>query len=165
MSRADEYRYRIERQRKQELDRQRVRETTRPFVERYRSLLNDVVSQGLSDVIPAEFRELSSELRRMEALLDSDPFAARDMSRSLGGRFHGLPRFAREQRRSRQEAELAAVEALAFIFPPFSQSLLLPLAPCSIYSTGYSLLLSEEKTFAEFSSIITLLSDKALYAS
>jgi len=111
MSRADEYRYQIQRQRKQELDRQRVRETTRPFLERYRSVLNDVASQGLGDVIPAEFRELSSDLQRMEALLESDPFAARDMSRSLGGRFHGLPRFAREQRRSRQEAELAAVEA------------------------------------------------------
>ena len=111
MSRADEYRYQIQRQRKQELDRQRVRETTRPFLERYRSVLNDVASQGLDDVIPAEFRELSSELRRMEALLESDPFAARDMSRSLGARIHGLPRFAREQRRSRQEAELAAAEA------------------------------------------------------
>ena len=33
------------------------------------------------------------------------------MSRSLGARIHGLPRFAREQRRSRQEAELAAAEA------------------------------------------------------
>lgn len=111
MSRADEYRYQIERQRRHELAQQRVRETTRPFVERYRSVLSDVASQGLDDVIPAEFRELSSELRRMEALLESDPFAARDMSRSLGGRFHGLPRFAREQRRSRQEAELAAAEA------------------------------------------------------
>ena len=111
MSRADEYRYQIERQRRHELAQQRVRETTRPFVERYRSVLNDVASQGLDDVIPAEFRELSSELRRMEALLESDPFAARDMSRSIGGRFHGLPRFAREQRRSRQEAELAAAEA------------------------------------------------------
>ncbi|MBI1624758.1 MULTISPECIES: hypothetical protein [Comamonas] len=111
MSRADEYRYQIERQRRQELARQRVRETTRPFVERYRSVLNDVASQGLGDVIPAEFRELSSELRRMEALLESDPFAARDISRSLGGRFHGLPRFAREQRRSLQDAELAAAEA------------------------------------------------------
>ena len=111
MSRADEYRYQIQRQRKQELDRQRVRDTTRPFLERYRSVLNDVASQGLDDVIPAEFLELSSELRRMEALLESDPFAARDMSRSLGARIHGLPRFAREQRRSRQEAELAAAEA------------------------------------------------------
>ena len=53
MSRADEYRYQIQRQRKQELDRQRVRETTRPFLERYRSVLNDVASQGLGDVIPA----------------------------------------------------------------------------------------------------------------
>lgn len=111
MSRADEYRYQIQRQRKQELDRQRVRETTRPFLERYRSVLNDVASQRLDDVIPAEFRELSSELRRMEALLESDPFVARDMSRSLGARIHGLPRFAREQRRSRQEAELATAEA------------------------------------------------------
>lgn len=111
MSRADEYRYQIERQRKQELARQRVRETTRPFVERYRSILNDVASQRLDDVIPEEFRELNSELRRMEGLLESDPFAARDMSRSLGGRFHGLPRLAREQRRSNKEAELAAAEA------------------------------------------------------
>lgn len=111
MSRADEYRYQIERQRRKELAQQRVRETTRPFVERYRSVLNDVASQGLEAVIPAEFRELRSELRRMEALLESDPFVARDMSRSLGGKFHGLPRFAREQRRFRQEAELAAAEA------------------------------------------------------
>ena len=111
MSRADEYRYQIQRQRKQELDRQRVRETTRPFLERYRSVLNDVIGQGLDAVVPEEFRELSFALDRMETLLDSDPFAARDMSRSLGGRLHGLPRFAREQRRSRQDAELAAAEA------------------------------------------------------
>lgn len=111
MSRADEYRYEIQRQRKQELAQQRVRETTRLFLERYRSVLNDVASQGLDGVVPAEFRELSSELRRMEALLEFDPFAARDMSRALAGRFHGLPRFAHEQRRSRHEAEQAAAEA------------------------------------------------------
>ena len=111
MSRADEYRYQIQRQRKQELDRQRVRDTTRPFVERYRSVLDDVARQGLDAAVAAEFRELSAELRRMEAILESDPFAARDMSRSLGGRFHGLPRLAREQHRSRQEAERAASEA------------------------------------------------------
>lgn len=111
MSRADEYRVQIQQPRKQELERQRVRNTTRPFVERYRNLLNDVVVQGLDVVVPAEFRELSSELRRMEALLESDPFAARDLSRLLGGQFHGLPRLAREQRRAHQEAELAAVEA------------------------------------------------------
>lgn len=111
MSRADEYHYQIQRQRKQELDRQRVRETTRPFFERYRSILTDVISQGLESVVAEEFRELSNALDRMETLLDYDPFAARDMSQSLGGRFHGLPRLAREQRRSRQEAELAAAEA------------------------------------------------------
>lgn len=111
MSRADEYRYQIERERRHELARQRVRETTSPFLERYRSILNDIAGQGLDDVISGEFRELSSELRRMETMLESDPFVARDMSRSLGGRFHGLPRLAREQRRFQLEAAQAAADA------------------------------------------------------
>lgn len=112
MSRADEYSYQIQRQRKQELDRQRVRETTHPFIERYRSVLNDVANQGLETFVLDEFRELSSALNQMESLLESDPFVAREMGRSLGGRFQSLPRFAREQRRLHQEAERAAAEAL-----------------------------------------------------
>ncbi len=111
MRRADEYRHRIERQRRYELAQQRVRETTRPFLERYRSILDDVISQGLDEVVPMEFRELNSALQLMEGLLDSDPFSARDRSRSMGQRFHALPRFAREQRRSLQDAELATAEA------------------------------------------------------
>lgn len=111
MSRADEYRYQIQRQRKLEFELQRVRETTRPFLERYRNILQDLVSQGLDTEVKEEFLELSITLERMDTLLDSDPFVVRDMSRSLGGRFHGLPRFAREQRRSRQDAELASTEA------------------------------------------------------
>jgi predicted ribonuclease YlaK len=42
MSRADEYRYQIERQRKQELARTACARDNAPFLERYRSLLNDV---------------------------------------------------------------------------------------------------------------------------
>ncbi|MBE0507433.1 MAG: hypothetical protein IBX50_12075 [Marinospirillum sp.] len=111
MSRADEYRYQIERERKQELNRQRVRDTTRPFLERYRRVLNDVRGQGLEGVVAEEFRELSIQLDNMEALLDADPFIVRERSRALGGRFHALPRFARERQRSHQEAERAAAEA------------------------------------------------------
>lgn len=111
MSRADSYRYQIERQHRQALAQQRVRETTRPFLERYRRILDDVVSQGLDDIVPAEFHDLKSKLLRMETLLESDPFAVRDMSLSLATRFHGLPRFAREQRKASQEAEQAATEA------------------------------------------------------
>ena len=111
MSRADEYRYQIERERKQELNRQRVRDTTRPFLERYRRVLNDVRGQGLEGVVAEEFRELSIQLDNMEALLDADPFIVRERSRALGGRFHALPRFARQQQRSHQEAERAAAEA------------------------------------------------------
>lgn len=111
MSRHDEFFYRIRRKHKQEIDRQRVRETTLPFLDRYRSILHDLVSQGLDAEVPKDFHELNIALEEMETMLASDPFAARDRSRSLAGRFHGLPRFAREQRRSRQDAERAAAEA------------------------------------------------------
>lgn len=111
MSRADEYRYQIERRRKQEMARQRVRETTRPFLERYRTILNDVRAQGLEGVVAEDLRELSSQLASMEALLEADPFAARDRSHTLSRRFHALPHFAREKKRAQQEAEKAAAEA------------------------------------------------------
>lgn len=111
MSRHDEFFYRIQRKRKQEIVRQRVRETTRSFLERYRSILIDAISQELNAVVPEEFRKLENELDKMESLLESDPFAARDRSRSLAKRFFGFPRFAREQYRSRQDAERAAAEA------------------------------------------------------
>lgn len=110
MSRADEYRFQILRQRKQELAELRVRQTTSPFLDRYRNLLDDLATQGLEAEVPAEYRELSVILKQMEALLASDPFAARDMSRSMSGRFHSLPRMAREQRRLRQDAEDSAAE-------------------------------------------------------
>ena len=98
MSRADEYRYQIERERKQDLNRQRVRDTTRPFLERYRRVLNDVRGQGLEGVVAEEFRELSIQLDNMEALLDADPFIVRERSRALGGRFHEIGRASCRER-------------------------------------------------------------------
>ena len=48
MSRHEQARYQIERQRRQELFNQRVSETTRVYLDRYRNILNDVQNQGIS---------------------------------------------------------------------------------------------------------------------
>lgn len=111
MSRADSYRYEIERNRKRELAFQRIRETTRPFLRRYRALLDDVKQQGLDAYALDEYRELSRRLHAMESQLEYDPPAVRGESRALGARFHGLPRLARQMRRLNDDARLEADEA------------------------------------------------------
>lgn len=115
MSRHHEALYQIERQRRQDIFNQRVRETTRSYLDRYRGLLGDVQSQGLSEYVEAEYSAIERELAHLTRLLESDPAAARDMSIELGRRVHALPRHARGMRQAfiqaQREAEEAAREA------------------------------------------------------
>ncbi len=111
MSRHDEARYQIERQRRQELFNERVRETTRSYLTRYRGILDDVRSQGLNEYVQAEFSELERELASLTRLVESDPAAARDRSIELGRQVHALPRHARGMRQAYIEAQYQAEEA------------------------------------------------------
>jgi hypothetical protein len=110
MSRHDEARYQIERQRRQELFDQRVRETTRSYLARYRGVLDDVQSQGLNEYVQAEFSALERELASLTRLVESDPAAARDRSIELGRQVHALPRHARGMRQAYIEAQREAEE-------------------------------------------------------
>jgi Sec-independent protein translocase protein TatA len=111
MSRHDEARYQIERQRRQDLFNQRVRETTRTYLARYRGILEDVQSQRLNEYVQAEFSELERELASLTRLVESDPAAARDRSIELGRLVHALPRHARGMRQAYVEAQRQAEEA------------------------------------------------------
>ncbi|WP_186043222.1 hypothetical protein [Burkholderia gladioli] len=111
MSRHDEARYQIERQRRQELFNQRVRETTSSYLARYRGVLDDVKSQGLNEYVQAEFSALERELASLTRLVESDPAAARDRSIELGRQVHALPRHARGMRQAYIEAHREAEEA------------------------------------------------------
>lgn len=111
MSRHDEARYQIERQRRQELFNQRVRETTSSYLARYRGVLDDVQSQGLNEYVQAEFSALERELASLTRLVESDPAAARDRSIELGRQVHALPRHARGMRQAYIEAHREAEEA------------------------------------------------------
>jgi len=111
MSRHYEAQYRIERKRRQELFNQRVRETTHSYLDRYRGVLDDVQSQGLSEYVEAEYSAIERELSHLTRLVESDPAAARDMSIELGRRVHALPRHARGMRQAFIQAQREADEA------------------------------------------------------
>lgn len=111
MSRHEQARYQIERQRRQEIFDQRVSETTRGYLDRYHTILRDVEDQGLSQYVQAEFSALRSELETLTWLVGNDPAAARAQSIALGQQVHALPRHARAMRKALSEAERAAEQA------------------------------------------------------
>jgi len=105
MSRIADRTWEIERERRHEAYLSRVRSTTSEFVERYEAILADMRSQGLERYVPEEFRTLEAALRRLRALLSSDPERARDESRNMASDVHALPRMAREAQRHAFELE------------------------------------------------------------
>lgn len=111
MSRFVESRYEIERRRRQELFEQRVRETTRTYLQKYQDVLSDVLAQGLAEYVGTEISLIEQELAHLSALVASDPVAARDSSIALGYRVHALPRQARGMRQATIQAQRAAEQA------------------------------------------------------
>lgn len=111
MSRYAESRYEIERRRRQELFEQRVRETTRTYLERYEGVVADVRAQGLAEYVKDELSSIERELSSLSAQVGSDPASARDRSISLGNRVYALPRLARGMQQAAIAAQRAAEEA------------------------------------------------------
>lgn len=108
MSRHEQARYQIERERRQAIFNRRVSETTRIYLDRYRTILHDVESQGLSQYVQEEFSTIQSELETLTWLVTNDPAAARDRSIALGQQVHALPRHARAMRKAVSDAERVA---------------------------------------------------------
>ncbi len=108
MSTYRSYSYSVERERRRELAAQRVRDTTRPFLQTYYGVLSDVLASGVGQYVTKEHTQLTEEISRLEGLITSDPFEARDRSRSIASRVFGLRRLAEERHRATIEAERAA---------------------------------------------------------
>ncbi|GIW92479.1 MAG: hypothetical protein KatS3mg110_0520 [Pirellulaceae bacterium] len=92
------------------VNRQRVRERTTQFLERYEQTVNDLISQGLDRFVHHELGEIRDMIRQARSELASDPFAARSLSMEIGARIGPLPRVAREIRRRETDAERKAAE-------------------------------------------------------
>lgn len=108
MSKQVDYRYQIERERRRKLHLERVRATVMRYLDRYRTIMQEVQTEGLAEHIADEFAEMQVELRRLDGLASSDPEAARDLGVRLNARIFGLPAYARGMRRAAQEAMIEA---------------------------------------------------------
>ena len=114
MSLSFEVDYDLIRRRRQEANETRVREATRPFLERYQATLDQIRSEGLDEFVRDEFDQIERLLREAKSLLDYEPFEARNASREVGNLIRGLGRRARDARdgdRIRQREEFHARRA------------------------------------------------------
>ena len=111
MSRSYEVDYDLIRRRRQEANESRVREATRPFLERYQNTLDQIRDEGLDEFVRDEFDQIERLLRKAWNRLDYEPFEARNASRKVGNLIRGLGRRARDARngdRIRQREEVQA---------------------------------------------------------
>jgi hypothetical protein len=114
MSLSYEVDYDLIRRRRQEANESRVREATRPFLERYQDTLDQIRNEGLDEFVREEFDRIEHLLQEAWDLLDDEPFEARNASREVGNLIRGLGRRARDARngdRMRQREEYHAQRA------------------------------------------------------
>lgn len=94
MSAIHERRYRLQRER--EIAQKRIKQTTLEYLERYETILNDVIQQGLFPYVQSDIQQIQAQLRDIRAESNRDAFQAREQSIQIGQRIYALPRLARQ---------------------------------------------------------------------
>ncbi|NRT58068.1 hypothetical protein [Sphaerotilus uruguayifluvii] len=108
MSQSADLRYRLERERREQLHLEQMRASTRPFLERHARLLEDLSAQGLDQALPEEFAQARRQLEQGWRQLQANPREARDISLALSQSLPGLPARARAARQAAWAAEAEA---------------------------------------------------------
>jgi hypothetical protein len=105
MSQIHDARYRLEREERQRINEERVRQTTSSFIERYHNELAGIQQQGLAEYVQERYDSCVYQLRQIEAELASSPFSARERSKSLGNEIYALRNVARRIKVQVEEAQ------------------------------------------------------------
>lgn len=105
MSHEYESEYEIERRRRQEINNQRVRTNTTTYYEKYYSMYQSLINQGLDEFIPDEIARLKTDLDEVQRNLEDNPFAARDISLQIQTYIYGLGSLGRATRGKFEAAE------------------------------------------------------------
>jgi len=106
MSKAEDLRYQIERERRQRLFEERVRRTTEEHLARHAATLDDLADQGLAPYVAREHAEAQQLLSQARSRQRDNPVAARNLSVQLGAVVHRLPSLARAAFRAAREAQI-----------------------------------------------------------
>ena len=111
MSRSAEYDYELERERQRKIAAERVSSTTETFYRRYWEQFEELRGKGAFSLIPDEMARLESDLGRIRNQLVTNPFEAREISRSVGSYIYGLHELARTAERQFERALRLRAEA------------------------------------------------------
>jgi len=113
MSHEYESEYEIEKQRRQEINNQRVRSNTTIFYEKYESIYQSLINQGMEEYIPEEMARLKTDLDDVMRNLADNPFAARDISMQIQKYIYGLGSLGRAAKGKFEAAERQRQKELA----------------------------------------------------
>lgn len=105
MSYEYESEYEIERLRRQEINNQRVRTNTTAYYEKYYSIYQSLINQGLDEFIPDEMARLKTDLDEIQSNIEDNPFVARDVSMEIQKYIYGLSALGRAARGKFEAAE------------------------------------------------------------
>ena len=105
MSRSLEYSYNVAREKRREMNEQRVRNNTQSFYQQYSDRLRRMASQGYDNYIPREMNRLRSDLSNLSMLLSVDPFRARDVSMQIGSYIRNMDSLGYAAKQRFQESE------------------------------------------------------------
>ena len=105
MSLEYESEYEIEKQRRQEINNQRVRTNTTVYYEKYCSIYQNLINQGLDAFIPDELSKLKDDLDDIQRNLNEKPFEARDISLQIQKYIYGLGSLGRAAKGKFEAAE------------------------------------------------------------
>lgn len=92
MSESVNYRWSLEAQQRRQAYLDRISSNVARFRDRYQRKLNELVEQRLEAFAPTEFAEVRRDLDRLNALVDSDPESARDLSFQIGESLQSIAR-------------------------------------------------------------------------
>ena len=102
MSRSVDLDWAIRREQQHRIYLQQVAATTAGFLERYQDILDDIQDQNLVQYVEREYNQARELLQEAFDLQNSNPEAARDVSRRVGAIVGGLPSLARSIRETAQ---------------------------------------------------------------
>ena len=84
MSQSASYRYQLERKQQRKLYLDRIRENTKRFYDRFRSMYEKMLEDGLAEYVPEELSKVESYLSAIRANVDDNPESAKSKSLQLG---------------------------------------------------------------------------------